>query len=124
VFQSGLGSHHNKELVQAPSTLNVIALFRRVGYEAATPVKTVGPRAGLLKTRTLAVVQASTIGVCMSPGSRAWDKSDLRNHRTIVRPRSYDGAMVTQITLKTEGPHGFDSCLGHSTEKLAVFTAA
>jgi hypothetical protein len=36
-------------------------------------------------------------------------KSDLRNHRTIVRPRSYDGAMVTQITLKTEGPHGFPS---------------
>ncbi len=26
-------------------------------------------------------------------------KSDLRNHRTIVRPRSYDGAMVTQVTL-------------------------
>ena len=36
-------------------------------------------------------------------------KSDLRNHRTIVRPRSYDGAMFTQITPKTEGPHGVPS---------------
>ncbi len=34
-------------------------------------------------------------------------KSDLRNHCAIVQPRLYDSAMVTQITLKTEGPHGF-----------------
>ena len=43
-----------RKLVQTPSTLNFIALFRRADYEAATPVKPVGPRAGLLKT--LAVV--------------------------------------------------------------------
>jgi hypothetical protein len=33
-------------------------------------------------------------------------KSDLRNHQAIVQPRLYaDSLMVTQITLKTEGPH-------------------
>jgi hypothetical protein len=39
-------------VAQAPSTLNFIALFRRVDYEAATPVRTVGPRAGLLSEVT------------------------------------------------------------------------
>ncbi len=35
------------ELVQleTPTTLNLIAIFRRADYEAATPVKNVGPRA-------------------------------------------------------------------------------
>ncbi len=35
-------------------------------------------------------------------------KSDLRNHQAIVQPRFrlYDCLMVTQITRKTEGPHG------------------
>ena len=37
------------------------------------------------------------------------DKSDLRNHQAIVQPRLYDCLMVTQITLKTEGPHGLSS---------------
>ena len=41
-------------------------------------------------------------------------KSDLRNHRAIVQPRLYDCSMVTQITLKTEGPHGLPS--GRQTE--------
>ena len=36
-------------------------------------------------------------------------KSDLRNHQAIVQPRLYDCLMVTQITLKTEGPHGLPS---------------
>ena len=36
-------------------------------------------------------------------------KSDLRNHCAIVQPRLYDSAMFTQITLKTEGPHGLPS---------------
>ena len=45
-------------------------------------------------------------------------KSDLRNHQAIVQPRLYDSAMVTQIILNTE-PHGFDSCQGRSTEKVA-----
>jgi hypothetical protein len=36
-------------------------------------------------------------------------KSDLRNHQAIVQPRLYDSLMVTQITLKTEGPHGLPS---------------
>ncbi len=36
-------------------------------------------------------------------------KSDLRNHQAIVQPRLYDSLMVTQITLKTEGPHGSES---------------
>jgi hypothetical protein len=46
-------------------------------------------------------------------------KSDLRSHCAIVQlePRLYDCAMVTHITLKTEGPHGFDSCQGHSYGK-------
>jgi hypothetical protein len=33
-------------------------------------------------------------------------KSDLRNHQAIMQPRLYDCLMVTQITLKTESPHG------------------
>ncbi len=33
-------------------------------------------------------------------------KSDLRNHQAIIQPRLYDCLMVTQITLKTESPHG------------------
>jgi hypothetical protein len=41
-------------------------------------------------------------------------RSDLRNHQAIVQPRSYDSLMVTQITLKTEGPHGLPS--GRRTE--------
>jgi hypothetical protein len=43
-------------------------------------------------------------------------KSDLRNHCAIVQPRPglYDSAMATQITLKTEGPHGLPS--GRRTE--------
>jgi hypothetical protein len=41
-------------------------------------------------------------------------KSDLRNHQAIVQPRLYDSLMVTQITLKTEGPHGLPS--GRQTE--------
>jgi hypothetical protein len=38
-------------------------------------------------------------------------KSDLRDHQAIVQPRLYDCLMVTvtQITLKTEGPHGLPS---------------
>ena len=36
-------------------------------------------------------------------------KNDLRNHCAIVQPRLYDSAMVTQIILKTEGPHGLPS---------------
>ncbi len=36
-------------------------------------------------------------------------KSDLRSHCAIVQPRLYDSAVVTQITLKTEGPHGLPS---------------
>ncbi len=36
--------------------------------------------------------------------TRASSKSDLRNHQAIVQPRLYDCLMVTQITLKTEGP--------------------
>ncbi len=36
-------------------------------------------------------------------------KSDLRNHQAIVQPRLYYCLMVTQITLKTEGPHGLPS---------------
>jgi hypothetical protein len=43
-----------------------------------------------------------------------WGKSDLRNHQAIVQPRLYDSLMVTQITLKTEGPHGLPS--GRQTE--------
>ncbi len=43
-----------------------------------------------------------------------WSKSDLRNHQAIVQPRLYDSLMVTQITLKTEGPHGLPS--GRQTE--------
>jgi hypothetical protein len=42
------------------------------------------------------------------------NKSDLRNHQAIVQPRLYDSLMVTQITLKTEGPHGLPS--GRQTE--------
>ena len=42
------------------------------------------------------------------------EKSDLRNHQAIVQPRLYDSLMVTQITLKTEGPHGLPS--GRQTE--------
>ena len=41
-------------------------------------------------------------------------KSDLRNHQAIVQPRLYDSLMVTQITLKTESPHGLLS--GRRTE--------
>ena len=41
-------------------------------------------------------------------------KSDLRNHQAIVQPRLHDSLMVTQITLKTEGPHGLPS--GRQTE--------
>ncbi len=41
-------------------------------------------------------------------------KSDLRNLQAIVQPRLYDSLMVTQITLKTEGPHGLPS--GRRTE--------
>jgi hypothetical protein len=41
-------------------------------------------------------------------------KSDLRNHQAIVQPRLYDSLLVTQITLKTEGPHGLPS--GRQTE--------
>jgi hypothetical protein len=32
--------------------------------------------------------------------------SDLRGHCAIVQPRLYDSAVATQITLKTESPHG------------------
>ena len=39
----------------------------------------------------------------MVPGTP--QKSDLRNHQAIVHPRLCDCVMVTQITLKTEGPH-------------------
>ena len=42
------------------------------------------------------------------PGYTWTLKSDLRNHQAIVQPRLYDRLMVTQITLKTEGPHGSD----------------
>ena len=41
-------------------------------------------------------------------------KNDLRNHQAIVQPRLYDSLMVTQIILKTEGPHGLPS--GRQTE--------
>ena len=41
--------------------------------------------------------------------SRGPNKSDLRSHCAIVQPRLYDSAMVTLITLKTEGPHGLPS---------------
>jgi hypothetical protein len=42
-------------------------------------------------------------------------KSDLRNHQAIVvQTRLYDCVMVTQITPKTEGPHGLPS--GRRTE--------
>ena len=41
-------------------------------------------------------------------------KSDLRNHQAIIQPRLYDCLMVTQITLKTESPHGLLS--GRQTE--------
>ncbi len=46
--------------------------------------------------------------------SAPYSKSDLRNHQAIVQPRLYDCLMVTQITLKTEGPHGLPS--GRQTE--------
>ena len=49
-------------------------------------------------------------------------KSDLRNHRTIVRPRSYDGAMVTQITLNTD-PTGSILASDTLTEKLPKLLA-
>jgi len=52
-----VGRDHCKRSTQARTNANnadFIALFRRADYEATTPVKTVGPRAGLLKT--LAVV--------------------------------------------------------------------
>jgi hypothetical protein len=38
---------------------------------------------------------------CTSP----W-KSDLRGHQAIIQPRLYDCLMATQITLKTDSPHG------------------
>ena len=38
------------------------------------------------------------------PAASRPGKSDLRNHQAIVQPRLYDCLMVTQITLKTEGP--------------------
>jgi hypothetical protein len=36
-------------------------------------------------------------------------KSDLRNHCATVQPRLYSCAMVTQITLNTEGSPGLPS---------------
>ena len=51
-------------------------------------------------------------GIVVPVGFRV--KSDLRNHQAIVQPRLYDCLMVTQITLKTEGPHGLPS--GRRTE--------
>jgi hypothetical protein len=46
-------------------------------------------------------------------------KSDVRNRQAIVQPRLYDCLMVTQMTLKMEGPHGFDSRQGHSYRKVS-----
>ena len=51
------------------------------------------------------------------PGSPAgsWlGKSDPRNHHANVQPRLYECLMVTQITPKTEDPHGLPS--GRRTE--------
>jgi hypothetical protein len=46
-------------------------------------------------------VRTKPVHTAQPASTLAWlrVKSDLRDHRTIVRPRSYDGAMVTQITL-------------------------
>jgi hypothetical protein len=81
------------------------------------------PRSGmssLLTRRAAACVHRSRAGRAAACVRRALAaaKSDLRNHQAIVQPRLYDCLMVTQITLKTE-PHGFDSCQGHFTEKVA-----
>jgi hypothetical protein len=66
--------------------------------------------------------------------STAAGKSDLRNHQAITSTTAvvrlldgyadhskynrviYDCLMVTQITLKTEGPHGLPSLAGRRTE--------
>ncbi len=52
--------------------------------------------------------------VCKCWAFRFKSASDLRNHRAIAQPRLYDSAVATQITLKTEGPHGLPS--GRRTE--------
>jgi hypothetical protein len=54
----------------------------------------------------------------MVPGTP--QKSDLRNHQAIVHPRLCDCVMVTQITLKTEGPHGQRDGLPSGRLPLAV----
>ncbi len=48
--------------------------------------------------------------------------TDLRNHQAIVQPRSYDCLMVTQIALKTEGPHGLPVAACPSWEGWTYWT--
>ena len=78
---------------------------------------TTAPGQGLRIKRLLSnfSVRASLAGI-EPVGFRV--KSDSRNHQAIVQPRLYDCSMVTLITLNTEPHAGFDSCQGHSTEKL------
>ncbi len=49
-------------------------------------------------------------------------KSDLCNHQAMVQPRVCDCLMVTQITLKTEGPHGL--CLQAACQRRSIRHAA
>ncbi len=53
----------------------------------------------------IAMQKLSKVGKTFDKLPRLSKKSDLRNHQAIVQPRLYDSLMVTQITLKTEGPH-------------------
>ena len=71
-----------------------------------------GYRAGFLPNPTLAMSLCAHLAGIEPVGFRV--KSDLRNHQAIVQSRLYDCLMVTQITLKTEGPHGLPS--GRRTE--------
>ena len=47
-------------------------------------------------------------------------KSDLRNHCAIEQPRLHHSLMVTQITLKTEGPHGLRASASLSSHASGV----
>ncbi len=63
---------------------------------------------GALRRRTHDSVRV----ICVTIKQSYNRESGLRNHQAIVQPRLYDCLMVTQITLKTEGPHGLPSNTG------------
>jgi hypothetical protein len=56
--------HGGQELVQTPTTLNFIALFDERTYEAATPVKTVGPRQGAPTPENSGATTVLEVGLC------------------------------------------------------------